>query len=97
MFHLAVELYVLIMEFFATDPSRIAYGREGYYFVENGEYLHRDLAVRVSQVLFALGAIEGPELVRFATNEEIEVHARTVSTSCCPSEGFRDKISELTV
>ena len=37
-----------------------AYGRESYYFVENGEH-HRDLVVRIAQVLFGLGEREDRE------------------------------------
>ena len=72
MLHNAVaSLYMLLMQKLVDAPETVAHGREGWYFVENGEHLHLDLVNRVGQELFALGVLESSEPVSFLTEEEV--------------------------
>ena len=57
-----------------NSPSKLTYGREGWYFAENGEHTHKDLGVRLGQVLYELGAVESPEPV-YLTPEEVNAGA----------------------
>ncbi len=73
-----VDLYALITTKFLTEPEKVGHGREGYYFAENGEYLHYDLAMAISKALYKLGAVESEEPARFVTEEEVQAGALKV-------------------
>ncbi|RPD68433.1 NAD-P-binding protein [Lentinus tigrinus ALCF2SS1-7] len=70
-----VDLYALIATKLLTEPDKVGLGREGYYFAENGEYLHYDLTMAISKALFGLGAVESEEPVRFLTEEDVQAGA----------------------
>ncbi|TFK83316.1 NAD(P)-binding protein [Polyporus arcularius HHB13444] len=70
-----VDLYALITTKFLTEPEKVGHGPEGYYFAENGEYLHYDLAMAISKALYKLGAVESEEPARFVTEEEVQAGA----------------------
>ena len=65
---------MLILNNIVNDPSKLTYGREGWYFAENGEHTHKELGVRLGQVLYELGAVESPEPV-YLTPEEVNAGA----------------------
>ena len=66
------------MTMLLTEPDKVGTGREGYYFAENGEYLHYDLTMVITKALFELGAINSDEPVRFLTEEEVQAGALKV-------------------
>ena len=68
------DLYMLILSNAVNSPNKLTYGREGWYFAENGEHTHKDLGVRLGQVLYDLGAVESPEPV-YLTPEEVNAGA----------------------
>ena len=57
------------------------YGREGWYFAENGEHLHYDLIMHIAKDLFDLGALESAEPAVFKTEEEVVEGAKKVRVS----------------
>ena len=59
-------------------PERVSHGREGWFFAENGEHTHLDLVNRIGRELFALGALESVEPVRFLTEDEVVEKAKRV-------------------
>ena len=67
---------MLLMQKLVDAPETVSHGREGWYFVENGEHLHFDLVTRIGQELYALGAVESPEPVSFLTEEEVSEKAK---------------------
>ncbi|KAH9945026.1 uncharacterized protein BXZ73DRAFT_73254 [Epithele typhae] len=69
------DLFALLVRTAATSPDRLAFGRDGYYFAEAGEYSHRALAERVGAALCELGAVADPAPVGYMTDEEIAAHA----------------------
>ena len=76
-----VDLFTLLIENLLNAPEKVAHGAEGYYFAENGEHSHRELAEHLGQALYELGAVESPEPVRFLTQEEVDESAQKVSAS----------------
>ncbi|KAH9914491.1 NAD-P-binding protein [Epithele typhae] len=70
------SLYGIILRRLVSSPASITHGRDGYFFAENGEHLWLDLSRRVAEALFALGAIESAELVKFETEERIGEFAK---------------------
>ncbi|KAH9914493.1 NAD(P)-binding protein [Epithele typhae] len=70
------SLYAIILRRLVSSPASITHGRDGYFFAENGEHLWLDLSRRVAEALFALGAIESAELVKFETEESIGEFAK---------------------
>ncbi|KAH9918381.1 NAD(P)-binding protein [Epithele typhae] len=70
------DLFAIILRRMLSDPASLAHGREGYFFAENGEHLWRELSARVADVLYALGAIDSPELLKFETEDGIGEFAK---------------------
>jgi hypothetical protein len=64
------EMYQILFDAALSDPN-VSHGREGYYFVENGEYRLYDLAKTYSQALYDLGKGKSPEPTAF-TDEEAQ-------------------------
>ncbi|GJJ11962.1 hypothetical protein Clacol_006200 [Clathrus columnatus] len=71
--------------------GKTATGRDGYYFAETGEYIHRDTARKIAELLAARG-IGKPEPNQFS-EEEVERYFRgtlLVGSSCrCRGERIR--------
>ena len=63
---------MLLTQLLVDSPDKVAHGREGIYFAENGEHLHADLAQHLGQTLFKLGAVSTAEPVRFVTAEDVQ-------------------------
>ena len=70
--HPVTDLYMLLTQLLVDSPEKIAHGREGIYFAENGEHLHADLAQHLGQTLFELGAVETPEPLHLVTPEQVQ-------------------------
>jgi len=71
--------------------GKTATGRDGYYFAETGEYIHKDTARKIAELLAARG-IGKPEPVQFS-DEEVEKYFRgtlLVGSTCrCRGERIR--------
>ena len=63
---------MLIVTNIINSPCKLTYGREGWYFAENGEHTHADLATHLGQTLYKLGAVSTVEPVRFVTAEDVQ-------------------------
>ena len=51
----AAHLYLILFNAILTNPSNIAHGCEGIYFVENAKYMRYELAKATSEVPVELG------------------------------------------
>ena len=69
---------MILTQRLVETPERVSHGREGWFFAENGEHTHLDLVNRIGRELFALGALESPEPVRFLTEDEVVEKAKRV-------------------
>ena len=72
---------MLFMQHLVESPETVSHGREGYYFAENGEHTHADLATHLGQTLFKLGAVSTAEPVRFVTAEDVQSDGMKVRAS----------------
>ena len=63
---------MLFMQHLVESPETVSHGREGYYFAENGEHTHADLAMHLGRTLFELGAVDTAEPLRFITPEQVQ-------------------------
>ena len=72
---------MIIMQNLIESPEKLTYGREGWYFAENGEHLHYDLITRIGKDLFELGVLESAEPAVFKTEEEVVEGAKKVCSS----------------
>lgn len=64
----AAEFYYILFDAILTGKNP-AHGREGYYFLENGEYTHGQMAVAVAKALHKLGLIKSDEPVSLNEQE----------------------------
>ena len=78
------DLYMLFTQRLVDSPETVSHGREGYYFAENGEHTHADLAMHLGRTLFELGAVDTAEPLRFITPEQVQAGGMKVRP--CPSE-----------
>ena len=53
------------------NPDKVGHGWQGFYFAENGEHTHADLAKHLGETLFALGAVETAEPLQLVTPEQM--------------------------
>ena len=72
------NLYMIILQNLINSPEKLTYGREGWYFAENGEHLHYDLIMHIAKDLFELGVLESAEPAVFKTEEEVVEGAKKV-------------------
>lgn len=63
-----VDVYQILFDATLSDPN-LPHGREGYYFVENGEYKLYDLAKAYSQALYDVGKGKSPDPTSFTADE----------------------------
>ena len=75
---------MIILQNLINSPEKLTYGREGWYFAENGEHTHADLAVHLGRTLFELGVVDTAEPLRFVTPDEVQAGAMKVRP--CPFE-----------
>ena len=71
---------MLLTQLLVDSPEKVAHGREGTYFAENGEHTHADLAKHLGEILFAFGAVETAEPLQLVTPEQmagakVRIHA----------------------
>ena len=69
---------MIILQNLINSPEKLTYGREGWYFAENGEHLHYDLIMHIAKDLFELGVLESAEPAVFKTEEEVVEGAKKV-------------------
>ncbi|EDR01044.1 uncharacterized protein LACBIDRAFT_333595 [Laccaria bicolor S238N-H82] len=67
------DLYLILFNALLANPSSLAHGREGIYFVENAEYTGYELAKATSDALVELGIGATREATAF-TNDELELY-----------------------
>lgn len=81
--------FIVILE--KALEGKTATGREGYYFLENGEYIFRDVAAEIGRVLKCLGKAETDEVTPFS-DEEVQKYFGSPylgSNSRCRAERAR--------
>lgn len=66
------DLYIVLYD--ATLEGKAGHGREGFYFVENGHHVLKDVAAKIGEVLYDLGVSETPEPNVF-TEQDYERYA----------------------
>ncbi|KAH9903078.1 NAD-P-binding protein [Cubamyces lactineus] len=64
-----VDVYIRMFDAVLQDPSKVSHGREGYFFIDNGELSVRELLQTMADALFALGRISTRELIPYAPDE----------------------------
>ena len=69
----AADLYLILFNAILANPSAVAHGREGIYFVENAEYTGYELAKATSEALVELSIGTTREATAF-TNDELELY-----------------------
>ena len=72
------ELYMILTQRLIDAPEQVSHGREGWFFAENGVHSHLEPVNRIGSELFALGALQSPEPVRFMTEDEVVEKAKRV-------------------
>ncbi|KAI0668324.1 NAD-P-binding protein [Trametes maxima] len=64
------DVYIRLLDALLSSPDKVSHGREGYFFVENGEHGAEDIANSFAEPLFTLGRISVREPVQY-TKEEL--------------------------
>jgi len=55
------DLYIVLLDRVLQDPDKVPHGREGFYFVENGEHTFYEVAKAIGEGLVAIGKSTDPE------------------------------------
>ncbi|KAI0331856.1 NAD-P-binding protein [Cubamyces sp. BRFM 1775] len=63
------DVYIRLFDAALQEPEKVSHGREGYFFVDNGELEVRQLLQPIADTLFSLGRISTRELVPYAPGE----------------------------
>ncbi|CAL1702836.1 unnamed protein product [Somion occarium] len=67
-----VDLYILLFDAVLTNPENVGHGREGYFFVENGEFRWYDLSKAIGEALVEAGLAKSSEPTSFSDEELIK-------------------------
>ncbi|KAL4252221.1 NAD(P)-dependent Metabolic Enzyme [Abortiporus biennis] len=63
------DLYIVLLDAILANPGTVGHGREGYYFVENGEHTWYDISKEIAKALYDLGRGKSPEPTTFTSEE----------------------------
>ncbi|KAI0649445.1 NAD-P-binding protein [Trametes meyenii] len=66
----AADFYTNLLDTLLSTPEKVSHGRAGYFFLENGEFIMRELMSAIADPLFDAGRVPTRELVPF-TQEEL--------------------------
>ncbi|KAI0671416.1 NAD-P-binding protein [Trametes maxima] len=66
----AAKFYEVLVDTLLRTPEKVSHGRAGYFFLENGEFVMRELMNAIAEPLFDAGRVRTRELVPF-TQEEV--------------------------
>ena len=66
--------YLLLAEAAAAGGGNASWGREGYYFTENGEHVWKDVSEAIAGRLHAQGALKSDAIVSVTADEASEMH-----------------------
>lgn len=64
----AADVYIVIYDAILEGKAP-GHGREGFYFVENGHYLFKDVSVKIGEALYELGVSETAEPNAFTQDD----------------------------
>ena len=67
--HTVADVYIRLFDAVLQDSSKVSHGREGYFFIDNGELSVGELLQSIADALFALGRISTRELIPYAADE----------------------------
>ena len=84
-----MHLYLILFNAILTNPSNIAHGHEGIYFVENAEYMGYELTKATSEALIELGNGTTREANSdICENTHHHCHPVTITVWMCPHLGM---------
>ncbi|KAI0789841.1 NAD(P)-binding protein [Abortiporus biennis] len=63
------DAYMLIFDAIRSNPDAVGHGRNGYYFLENGEYSAHDLTKAIAKTLYEIGKVKSSEPTAFTPEE----------------------------
>lgn len=87
----AANLYLILFDAVLANPEKVGHGREGYFFVENGEHTWYDLSKAIGGPFVKAGLSKDSEPTTLTDEELIKY---TGSVVCCSSVIF--SLVELT-
>ncbi|KAK7690488.1 hypothetical protein QCA50_005586 [Cerrena zonata] len=66
------DLFMSIYDAIVADPDKLAHGREGFFFGENGEHTWYEISRAIGEVLVELGISKDPEPTTFSDEELVK-------------------------
>ncbi|KAK9484623.1 hypothetical protein V1527DRAFT_469441 [Lipomyces starkeyi] len=65
------ELYVLLLATYISDPKRLWYNDEGYYFAENGTHTWKSITAALDEPLVKYGTLKPENTAKVGTPDEV--------------------------